>query len=182
MLVFCWNPDVSVLLVLVWRPLVPRPQYFLCRVGGIAKSCCRDFSSGCFSCARDLFRSTLIANLSWNVPASFQERFENVMTAFSLTTRDIVEATHLDATAFIGTHSSLDEAGPTMGTSYTCIEQKNLAKISHVLLRSGKKLSTDFTGIDDENLERFPRKHVRVLVHMSNHTSALRLQSQTLQT
>ena len=65
-----------------------------------------------------------------------------------------------------------------MGTSYTCIEQKNLAKISHVLLRSGKKLSTDFTGIDDKNLERFPRKHVRVLVHMSNHTGALRLQSQ----
>ena len=65
-----------------------------------------------------------------------------------------------------------------MGTSYTCIERKNLAKISHVLLRSGKKLSTDFTGIDDENLERFPRKHVRVLVQMSNHTGALRLQSQ----
>ena len=46
MLVFCWNPAVSVLLVLVRRPLVPRPPYFLCRVGGIAKSCCRDFSSG----------------------------------------------------------------------------------------------------------------------------------------
>ena len=37
---------------------------------------------------------------------------ENAMTAFSLTTRDIVEATHLDATAFIGTHSSLDEGVP----------------------------------------------------------------------
>ena len=57
MLVFCWNPVVSVLLVLVRRPLVPRPPYFLCRVGGIAFGCCRDFSSGCFSCARDLFFS-----------------------------------------------------------------------------------------------------------------------------
>ena len=37
---------------------------------------------------------------------------ENAMTAFSLTTRDIVEAINLDATAFIGTHSSLDEAVP----------------------------------------------------------------------
>ena len=37
---------------------------------------------------------------------------ENAMTAFSLTTRDIVEPIHLDATAFIGTHSSLDEAVP----------------------------------------------------------------------
>ena len=37
---------------------------------------------------------------------------ENLMTAFSLTTRDIVEPIHLDATAFIGTHSSLDEAVP----------------------------------------------------------------------
>ena len=37
---------------------------------------------------------------------------ENAATAFSLTTRDIVEAIHLDATAFIGTHSSLDEAVP----------------------------------------------------------------------
>ena len=65
-----------------------------------------------------------------------------------------------------------------MGTSITCIEKKNLAKISHVLLHSGRKLSTDFTGIDDKNLEKFPRKHVRVMVHMSNHTGALRLQSQ----
>ena len=28
------------------------------------------------------------------------------------------------------------------------------------------KLITDFTGIDEENLERFPRKRVRVMVHL----------------
>ena len=37
---------------------------------------------------------------------------ENAMTAFSLTTRDIVKPIHLDAIPFIGTHSSLDEAVP----------------------------------------------------------------------
>ena len=59
-----------------------------------------------------LFRSSLIANLSWNVPASFQVMLKKAMTAFSLTTRDIVEPIHLDATSFIGTHSSLDEGVP----------------------------------------------------------------------
>ena len=37
---------------------------------------------------------------------------------------------------------------------------------------------TDLIIIDDENLVRFTGKHVRVLVHMSNHTGALRLQGQ----
>ena len=37
---------------------------------------------------------------------------ENAATAFSLTTRDIVEPIHLDATPYIGAHSSLDEAVP----------------------------------------------------------------------
>ena len=44
-----------------------------------------------------------------------------------------------------------------MGTSFTCIEKKNLAKIFCVLLHSSSKLLTDFTGSDDENLEGVPR-------------------------
>ena len=44
-----------------------------------------------------------------------------------------------------------------MGTSFTCIEKKNLAKIVYVLPHSSSKLLTDFTGIDDENLEGVPR-------------------------
>ena len=47
--------------------------------------------------------------------------------------------------------------------------------ICNVLLHSSSKLLTDFIDIDHENLKRFPRKHVRVLVHMSNDTGALRL-------
>ena len=56
-----------------------------------------------------------------------------------------------------------------MGSCYACIENKNLTKISHVLLQSGRKLSTDFTGIDGKNLERFAPTHVRVSAQMSNH-------------
>ena len=57
MLIFCWTPVVSMLLVLVRCPLVSRPPYFLCRVTDIVKDCCGDFSSGCVSCAGDLFFS-----------------------------------------------------------------------------------------------------------------------------
>ena len=46
-----------------------------------------------------------------------------------------------------------------MGTSFSCIENKNnLAKISHVLLHSGRKLSTDFTSIEDDILYEVSKK------------------------
>ena len=49
---------------------------------------------------------------------------ENAATAFSLTTRDIVEPIHLDATAFIGTHSSLDEAVPRWALPILALKRK----------------------------------------------------------
>ena len=113
MLVFCWNPAVSVLLVLVRRPLVPRPPYFLCRVGASPKVVAEtsqvvvSLALGIFSFPIDLDCKLLLES-SCFIPGDV----ENAMTAFSLTTRDFVEPIHLDATAFIGTHSSLDEAVP----------------------------------------------------------------------
>ena len=49
---------------------------------------------------------------------------ENAMTAISLTTRDIVEPIHLDATAFIGTHSFLDEAVPRWALPILALKRK----------------------------------------------------------
>ena len=114
MLVFCWNPVVSVLLVLVRRPLVPRPPYFLCRVGGITTRLFAETSQVVVSLALGIFSFPIdldckpLLECSCIIPGDV----ENAMTAFSLTTRDIVEAIHLDATAFIGTHSCLDEGVP----------------------------------------------------------------------
>ena len=154
MLVFCWNPAVSVLLVLVRRPLVPRPPYFLCRVGGITKSLLQRLLKWLFLLRSGsfLFRSTLIANLSWNVHASFQvmlKRNDGVLT---------------HDTRHCGTHPGCHcvhwhtlvpgRGGPTTGTSNTCIEKKNLANVSHVLPHSGRKLSTDISLVSTMKIWR----------------------------
>ena len=63
----------------------------------------------------------------------------------------------------MGTHSSLDEAAPRWALPKLALKNKNLAKD---LPHSSSKLITDFTGMEEENLERFPRKRVRVMVHL----------------
>ena len=112
MLVFCWNPDVSVLLVLVRRPLVPRPPYFFVSRGWHRQKLLQRLLKWLFLLRSGSFPIDLdckpLLECSCIIPCDV----ENAMTAFSLTTRDIVEPIHLDATAFIGTHSSLDEAVP----------------------------------------------------------------------
>ena len=62
-----------------------------------------------------------------------------------------------------------------MGTSKTFIEKLESGKD---LLHRSSKLITDFTGIDEENLERFPRKRCAHDGSPANHTGALRLQGQ----
>ena len=67
----------------------------------------------------------------------------------------------------------------TISTRYACVENENMW--SRVLCFGSHEmcvLNWHVIGVDDENLEGVPRKHVRVLVHMNNHTGALRLQSQ----
>ena len=102
---------MSVLLVLVRRPLVPCPPLF-CVVWVASPKVVAETSQmvvfltlGIFSFLIDLDRKPLLA-CSCFIPGDV----ENAATAFSRTTRDIVEHTHLDATAYIGTHSSQDEA------------------------------------------------------------------------
>ena len=154
-------------------------RIFLCRVGGITKRLLQRLLKWLFLLRSGsfLFRSTLIANLSWNVHASLQVMLKRNDGVLTHDTRRC--GTRSPGCHCVHWHTLVSgRGGPTMGTSKTCIEKKNLAEISHVLLHSGRKLSTDFTGIDDQNLEKFSRKHVRVLVHMSNQTGALRLQGQ----
>ena len=113
MLVLCWNSVVSVLLVLVRRPLLPGPPLF-CVVWVASPKVVAETSQvvvslalGIFSFPIDLDCKPLLA-CSCFTPGDV----ENAATAFSRTTRDIVEHIHLDATAYIGTHSSPDEAAP----------------------------------------------------------------------
>ena len=126
MLVFCWNPVVSVLLVLVRRPLAPRPPYFFVSRGWHHQKFVAETSQvvvslalGIFSFPMDLDCKPLL-ECSCFIPGDV----ENAMTAFSLTTRDIVEPIHLDATAFIGTHSSLDEAVPRWALPILALKRK----------------------------------------------------------
>ena len=113
MLVLCWNSGVSVVLVLVRRPLVPGPP-LVCVVWVASPKVVAETSQmivslalGIFSFPIDLDRKPLL-DCSWFIPSDV----ENAATAFSRTTRDIVEHIHLDATAYSGTNSSLDEAAP----------------------------------------------------------------------
>ena len=103
-----------------------------------------------------LFRSTLNCKPLLECSCFIPGDVENAMTAFSLTTRDIVEAIHRFATAFIGTHWSLDEAVPRWGLPLPALKRRIWQRF-FMLLHSSSKLLTDFTGIDDDNLEEVPR-------------------------
>ena len=113
MLVLCWNPVVSVLLVLLRRPLVPRPPLFCVvwvaspKVVAKTSQVAVSLALGIFSFPIDLACKPLL-ECSCFIPGDV----ENALTAFSRTTRDMVEHIHLDATANSGTNSSLDEVVP----------------------------------------------------------------------
>ena len=114
---------MSVLLVLVRRPLVPRPPLF-CAVWVASPKVVAETSQmvvslalGIFSFPIDLDRKPLLA-CSCFIPGDV----ENATTAFSRTTRDMVEHIHLDATAYSGTNSSLDEAVPRWAPPFLALK------------------------------------------------------------
>ena len=120
MLLFCWNPAVLVLLVLVRRPLVPRPPYFFVSCGWHHQKVVAETSQVVVSLALGIFTVPIdldckpLLECSCFIPGDV----ENEMTAFSLTTRDVVEPVHLFCHSVYWHTLVSGRGGPTMGTSF----------------------------------------------------------------